>query len=630
MTETNHDNPRGRSGLKIRFIIFCSVFILAGFGTLFMYGKTMLGSRTGASAAPKSITERGPILDRNGRILAMQTKMGNVTIWRPEMNDEAAIARRLSEILTMKSAEITERIRSSESDFLYIKKRVDQTALNTIEAARTAGELKGVGIEPAVGRVYPEKRLASQLIGFVGDDNIGLAGIEYAYQNSLAPSSTEQENGYGDQVFLTIDANAQHILEKIARKSMEENKATSAMFIALDPRTGEILAYVSLPDYDPNDIRASSERELSDTIAVTAYEPGSVFKIFSIASVMELGGITGNTTFTCDGAYEKVTPSGEKVTIKCLGAHGTVNAEQIIKYSCNAGAAYASDRVESEAFAKILESFGFASKTGSGLPGETPGFKRPVERWSLRSKQTIAIGQEIAVSALQMVQAASAIANDGILVKPRFVSRIVGPDGSVKQVFEPESIRRVLSAENARAMRSYMLSASSESGTGHRASVEDMRLAVKTGTAQLIDPASNSYSKTDYIASCLAMFPADEPRLVLYHVIVKPKGDSYLGGRIAAPPIREAAEELADYLGILRGKNQVAAHTGTVSIRSDSDVVISDRMPDLRGVSKRKLLPLLSREDLSVEIIGNGWVKRQTPIPGTPIEKGMAIRLELE
>lgn len=629
MTDVNHENPRGNTSLKIRFIIVCSVFVLAAAGTLFVYGRTMLGTREGTTAAPKSITERGPILDRNGRILAMQTKMGNVTVWRPEISDEKLVSRRLASILGMDEAEISDRIRSSESDFVYIKKRVDQSALTAIETARGAGELKGVGIEPAVGRVYPEKRLASQLIGFVGDDNIGLAGTEYAFQSALAPSAP-QENGYGDQVFLTIDANAQHILEKIARKSMEENKAASAVFLAADPRTGEILAYVSLPDYDPNDIRAFSERELSDTIAVNAYEPGSVFKIFSIAGIMELGGITGNTTFTCDGAYERTTPSGERVVIKCLGAHGTVNAEDIIKYSCNAGAAYAADRVDSESFSKMIESFGFASKTGSGLPGETPGFMRPVDRWSMRSKQTIAIGQEIAVSALQMVQAATAIANDGILVKPRFVSRIVAPDGTVKKVFEGESIRRVLSAENARALRSYMLSASSEAGTGHRASVADMQLAVKTGTAQLIDPATNAYSKTDYIASCLAMFPAEEPRLVLYHVIVKPKGDSYLGGRIAAPPIREAAEELADYLGILRGKNQVAAHPGTISIRNEGDVSIGDVMPDLRGVSKRKLVPLLSREDLSIEIVGNGWVKKQTPVPGTPIGKGMAIRLELE
>ena len=629
MTEAGRNNPRGGARLRIRFVVFASLFSLAGLWTLFTYGRIMLGANESALGVPKSMTERGPILDRNGRILAMQTKLGNVTLWRPEVKNEAVTVARLAELLNLDAKELRDRLRNSESDFLYVKKRVDQSALAAVEAARTAEELRGVGIEPIVGRVYPEKRLASQLIGFVGDDNVGLAGIEYAYQNSLAPSK-EQEGGYGDQVFLTIDANAQHLLEKIARKSLEENKAESVMFIAMDPRTGEILAYASLPDYDPNDIRASGGKNLSDTIAVNAYEPGSVFKVFSLAGIMQLGGITGTTTFTCDGSYERVAPSGEKIVIKCLAAHGTVDAEDIITYSCNAGAAYAADRADSRLFAEIVEAFGFGAKTGSGLPGETPGFTRPVERWSLRSKQTIAIGQEIAVSALQMVQAATAIANDGVLVKPRFVSRVVAPDGTVKQILGPEAIRRVLTPENARAMRSYMLSASSEAGTGRRANVEDMRLAVKTGTAQLIDPATNTYSKTDYIASCLALLPADQPRLVLYHVIVRPKGASYLGGRIAAPPIREAAEALADYFGIPRGRNESASHPGTVSIRNDGEVSIGESMPDLRGVAKRRLLPLLSRTDISVEIVGDGWVRRQRPDPGAPVAAGTAIRLELE
>lgn len=629
MNEPGQGIPRGKARTTMRFAVFSVFFGLAAAATLFFYGKAMLGPRSASSSIPKSLTERGPILDRNGRILAMQTKLGNVTIWRPELNDPAGTIARLSRILGIDESDLASRVNNSESDFIYVKKRVDQTALAAIEAARSAGELRGAGIEPTVGRVYPEKRLASKLVGFVGDDNIGLAGTEYAFQNALAPSS-DNASGYGDQVFLTIDANAQHILEKIARKSLQENSAESVMFIALDPRTGEILAYASLPDYDPNDIRAFGERELTDRIAVNAYEPGSVFKVFSLAGIMELGGITGQTTFDCDGSYERVTAGGEKILIKCLGAHGKVDAEAIVKYSCNAGTAYASDRVSSEAFARMIESFGFGSRTGSGFPGETPGFVRTVDRWSQRSKATIAIGQEIAVSALQMVQAATAIANDGVMVKPRFVSRVVGPDGSVKRMFEPEPIRRVVSAETARAMRSYMMAAASEAGTGRRASVEDMRLAVKTGTAQLIDPATNAYSRTDFIASCIALLPADSPRLVLYHVIVKPKGASFLGGRIAAPPIREAAEELADYLGIPRGKNQIVDHPGTVSIRADAEAAIGDRMPDLRGVSKRRLLPLLSRQDLSVEIVGEGWVRRQVPAPGAPILPGAAIRLELE
>ncbi len=627
MIGTEREAVNARKGSAVRFVFFASFLSLAALGVLFIYGRTMLSGDGPVGGGPAAQGERGPILDRNGKILAMQTKLGNVTIWKPELREPEETVEKLSGILGMKAEALKERIAASESDFLYVKKKVDQSAIAAIEALRAAGELKGVGIEPTVGRVYPEKSLASKLVGFVGDDNIGLAGTEYAFQNALAPADG---SGYGDQVFLTIDANAQHLVEKITRASFEANKAEAVLSIALDPRTGEILAYANMPDYDPNDIRSFGEREMTDRIAVNAYEPGSVFKIFSLSAMMELGGITASSTFVCDGAYDTITAGGERIVIKCLGAHGTVHPKEIIKYSCNTGTAYASDTVEAAAFARMIENFGFGAKTGSGLPGETPGFVRPVDRWSQRSKQTIAIGQEIAVSALQMVQAATAIANDGVMVRPRYVSRIVAPDGTVKQVFDPEPIRRVISAANAREMRSFMMAASSEAGTGHRANVEDMRLAVKTGTAQLIDPETNAYSKTDYIASCMALLPEEAPRLVLYHVIIKPKGDSYLGGRIAAPPIREMAEALTDYFGIPRGRNEQAVHSGTVTIPAAGDVSIGDHMPNLVGASKRSLLPLLSRSDISVEIVGDGWVRRQSPAAGAPISAGAKIRLELE
>lgn len=612
---------------KLRFLIFVSLFAVASVAVLIQYGLVMLSPSSASPRSERIFGERGPILDRNGRILAMQTRLGNVTIWRPEIVDLPTLAQELAPLLELDAAELQGRITQSTSDFVYAKKRVDQSTIRAVEDARAAGRLKGVGIEPIVARVYPEKNLASQLVGFVGDGNEGLAGIEYAFQSDLAPSNG---SGYGDQVFLTIDANVQHILEGVARKTLVDNKAEAVMMIAMDPRNGDILGYVDLPDFDPNDIRASEAQSRMDRTAIWAYEPGSVFKIFSLSAMMELGGIDETTTFVCDGHYERVLPSGERIVIKDLGAHGKVTPREIITYSCNAGTAYASDRVDATAFDEKIQEFGFGAKTDVGVPGETAGFLRPVNRWSARSKPTIAIGQEVAVSALQMVQAATAVANDGVLVKPRIVSKVVASDGTVKKNFEPSSPRRVLSPATARAMRSFMVSAASEAGTGRRASVEDLPLAVKTGTAQLIDPETGAYSETNFIASCMAMIPAEAPTLILYNVIIKPSGPSYLGGRIAAPPIREAADELVDYLGIPRGRNPRVTHSGSVALGADDPLVIADTMPDLRGVAKRRLLPLLARDDIKVEIVGEGWVRRQSPEPGTPLVRGMAVRLELE
>jgi cell division protein FtsI (penicillin-binding protein 3) len=619
----NSNNESGNSGQrKKRFAVFLGLFCIAAFAVLIRYALLTLNPPEREQVnPPRPLVERGAITDRNGRILALQTRLANISVWRPEITDLDALCLDLAPVLGYPPEEIRERIETSAVDFIYLKKQVDQSTIREVEQLRAGKRIQGVGIEPILGRVYPENRLASQIIGFVGDDNNGLAGIEYALESDLA--------GSGSQVVLTIDTNVQYILEDIARKTMTENNAEAVMLMAMDPRTGEILGSASLPDFDPNDIRASDEQGRMDRPAIWAYEPGSVFKVFSIAALLDSGAITEDTVFICNGLYERVTNRGERIVINCLGAHGRVTARDIIIYSCNAGANYASDRIGAGAFADLLGDFGFGTRTGAGNPGETAGFLRPAERWSERSKPTIAMGQEISVSALQMLQAASAIANDGIMVPPRIVSRIIPQDGTNVKVFEPGPPRRILKAETAQAMRSYMEDVTSSIGTGWRANVEDLSLAVKTGTAQITDPRTGAYSDTDFIASCIALLPAESPSLILYLVIVKPEGE-YLAGRIAAPPIREAAEALVDYLGIPRGRNPQVEHSGSVTLPQNAAPVIGAVIPDFSGYSKRQLLPLALRDDIALEINGDGWVRHQDPPPGTPFSAGMSIILELE
>jgi cell division protein FtsI (penicillin-binding protein 3) len=278
----------------------------------------------------------------------------------------------------------------------------------------------------------------------------------------------------------------------------------------------------------------------------------------------------------------------------------------------------------------MMRKFGFGARTFAGNPGETAGFFRATDRWSARSKPTIAIGQEISVSAYQMIQAASAIANDGILVHPKVVSRIISNDGKLVKNYDNGSPERIISAETAQAMRRYMEAVTLNIGTGWRANVEDLSLAVKTGTAELIDPETGAYSDTDFIASCIALLPSNNPSLILYIAIVKPQGWSYLGGQIAAPPIREAAEALIDYMGIPRGRNPQISHPGNIVIDDGLSAEVGSTMPDFSGYSKRQLMPLLMRDDLQVEIRGDGWVMRQSPLPGTPLKSGDSIILELE
>jgi cell division protein FtsI (penicillin-binding protein 3) len=567
--------------------------------------------------------ERGTIADRNGRVLAMDSPLYNVAVWRPETKRGAfpSEAARLSSITGLSETEILDRWSKESADFFYLAKRAPPQVARAVQDAKDGGDFAGVVVEKVAGRLYPEKRLASHLVGFVGDGNSGLAGIEKRGDDELL--------GLGRSLVLTIDADLQYSLEEIARKAMTTTGAEAVILLAADAKTGEILSYVAMPDFDPNDYASSPSESWYDWPSVYHYEPGSVFKIFSMASVLDLGGADSNTIFHCDGAFHKVAPSGEKITIKCLGVHGDVNIEKILELSCNAGAAYAADRVESVDFYDRLRGFGFGSRTGIVVPSETPGLLRSPETWSLRSKPTIGMGQELFVSAVQMTVAATAIANGGMLMKPIVVKRALERDGSVAYTNDPQPVRRVVSAETAASILAAMEAASGAAGTGKRAKVADIRMAVKTGTAQMIDPVTQRYSEKDYIASTLAIFPADDPRAIVYLAIVKPTlGPSYYGGRIAAPLVKEAVEAILNLTGMPRGANPTIAHSGAVTLPAVVPIVIGATMPDLTGKPKRLLMPLLARKDITVKMSGEGYVVSQSPAPGSAVTPGTELVLE--
>ena len=610
--------------LKRRYIIFFSLlgafflYLIIHYAVLMVKGELPPPPRQSAG-----LPERGSILDRNGRYLAIQIRFADVSVWRPSINDIDVLCDELSVILEMSSAELKQRILSSESNFLYLRRQIEDSMARRLNALLEEKKIRGVMVQPIVGRVYPEKNLASQIIGFTGDRNRGLEGIEFAFNDTLDGTDN---NGKGSSVVLTIDSYVQHILHRIAQNTMEEWHAEAVLFSAMDPRTGDILGSVSLPDFDLNNIRASDAGSRMNRPAIWAFEPGSTFKIFSIASLLDCGAVTGNTVYTCTGTY---TPA-RGAPINCLTVHGRVTPREIIISSCNAGAASASDNVSNSAFYQLVSNYGFGSRTGAGSPGETAGYLVPSVNWSDRSKPTIAFGQEIAVSAYQIMKASTAIANDGILVPPKIVRQIISHDGKTTTEWENGESRRILSAEAARAMRSYMADTAASGAMGWRAGVQDLSIGVKTGTAQIIDPATRRYSETDFIASCVALLPADNPSLILYLAVVKPQQGSIYGARIAAPAIREAAEELIDYLGIPRGRSPQINHPPSVNIPAGRLPAVETHIPDFSGLAKRTLLPLLLRDDLNVEIKGDGWVRRQSPPAGTPVTGGMSIVLELE
>lgn len=579
--------------------------------------------------------QRGSILDRRGRIMAVSTRMQRVSVWTPSVTNAEGTSALLSKSLGMEKEAILDII-THHDGYAVIKRRITPKEAEDTQHLKADGRLAGIRLEDDFGRFYPQGRLASHVVGYVGADNVALDGIEYTLNGDLSPQpvGTNADTVYGNQVFLTIDLDVQYVVDKAARAAMEANKADSMTILVMDAHSGEILAYTSLPDFDPNEFQRDSPRidpnSLVNRPLTVAYEPGSVFKIFSLSSLLDMGTITAERRFFCNGYYEKKLSSGETIRIRCIAPHGEVTPRDIIAKSCNAGAAYASDTADNAGFARMIARFGFGRPTGVPLQAETGGLVRKVAQWSARSKPTIAMGQEISVSAMQVMAAATALANGGVLLKPLIVKKIVSPHGAVIKEFAREPLWEAVSPDTARSMLDWMETATSPSGTARRAAVEGVRISAKTGTAQVASSATGTYSTNDFIASLIGIFPTDDPRLIAYVVIQNPKGESYYGSTIAAPVFHDIAVSLTDMLGLPRAGTVSPVRPSPAAFASLKPADIGAVMPDLTGAHKKMLLPLLLRSDISVTIKGSGFVVRQDPPPGTKVESGMKIVLELQ
>lgn len=618
---------------KLRVYILCGLAAAFALYVLFNYA-VLAFSKVPEPRASSPLVQRGSILDKNGKTLAVSTNFYHVGVTPSAIKNVEEFASLFAPVLELDESALASTITSSSNaQFVYIKKKIDQNTYEVLkELTDNNGLYSAVRFDRIPGRVYPEKELASQVIGYMGSDGTGLSGIEYTQQNTLSPPVNPDTlaDVQGKNIYLTLDANLQFKLEKIANDAIERTQAASLMLVAAEAKTGEILSYISLPAADLNSYTKASPDEMKDRPATESYEPGSVFKIFSIASFYDTGVISPDDIFLCDGIYEKRTASGERIRITCLDHHGWITARDALKYSCNDALAQMSERIESEQFLAKIRSFGFGSRTGIELPGETAGSVRDTSDryWSARSKPTIAIGQEISVSALQMVEAATAIANGGYPVQLTLIKKVTKKDGTEEYIHAPSFKKQIISDGTARYILSCMQTVA-ETGTGSRANLGDISIGVKTGTAQMADLVNGGYSKTDFVSNCIAIFPVENPEIILYIVIEKAKGETY-AGRIVAPVIGEAASVIIDHLGMSRGGAASLAHSGLIKIEGDDKITLGSTVPDFTGLPKRSLLQLLTRDDIKIKVNGDGWVTSQTPEPGQPLTKDTEIELFLE
>ncbi|MBQ2530505.1 MAG: transpeptidase family protein [Treponema sp.] len=580
--------------------------------------------------------ERGSIVDRSGKPLAVSTNFYDFGVTPSMIEDVEGFAETVAQELRMNPIVLQNMINSSQNpNYVSIKKKLSEQEHDRLSALIDEnGFNKFCRFDRIPGRVYPLNDLASQLIGYMGIDGKGLSGMEYQLQDILVPeihAEDESPSIYGKNVYLTIDSDLQLKMEEIAKASMEQTQAENFMLIAMDVKSGEILSYLSLPEANLNSYSQAKPEQMIDRPANSAYEPGSVFKIFTAAAYLDSGAINENTLFLCDGLYTRTTNLNETIRINCLDRHGYLSVRGALELSCNDAFAQMSDLLPTDLFLTYIDKFGFGKKTKVELPAERIGYVKTTKdkSWSARTKATMSIGQELTVTALQMVQAAGIIANDGIPVKMTFIKRIKDKDGKIEYEHTPEYGSRVLKQTTTQYILSCM-ETTAEKGTGVRAALGDISIGVKTGTAQMADPIHGGYSETDFLSNCLAVFPVEKPQIVLYIVIQKAKGETY-AGRIVAPVIREAADEIIDHLGMSREGAPVVGHSGRISIQSNVPITLNGAVPDFIGRPKRDLIPVISSHpELNFVINGEGWVKSQKPAPGSPIMENMTIELNLE
>ena len=671
-----------RALVVLLIFVFFGVFS-TGYGlinTIFVNGEKY--SRLAEQQQLQDIVtkaKRGNIYDKNMNVLATSATVWQIFVAPANMKDEVkdSVAENLANLLNQKKCtkeKVLEKLNKS-TNYETIGQPVEQDTANKIREYISKEKLGSViGLTETNERYYPNGNLASTVLGFVGTDNQGLGGVEAQYDNTLTgtagrviaaktPAGAELPFSYekvidakeGDSVVLTIDEYIQSVVEKYLQENVEQNRVNNrAACIVMDVNSGEILAMATKPDFDPNDpleitlksrvkkeikkkkesnggtITDKEKAEIESAVmqeqwrnkAVSdIYEPGSVFKIFTVGIAYDQHGISPNDSFLCDGVYEKKLSSGERIRIKCLEHHGWCTPRDALRFSCNDALGQIADRIYDDDFIARIRQLGFGTKTGVELPGETAGVvKDPDSKtWSARSKPTIAIGQEITVSALQMVQAASAIANGGVPVQLTFIHKITNKDGTTFYEHTPEYKSRILSCMETTAT----------TGTGARANLRDVSIGVKTGTAQMADKVHGGYSTTDFLSNCISIFPIEDPQIVLYIVVTKAKGETY-AGRIVAPVIAEAADVIIDHLGMSRESAASLEHSGVINIRQTQGVQLGSYVPDFTGKSKKDLIPLMSRKDIHFIINGSGWVTSQNPPAGTPLSKDMVIELNLE
>jgi cell division protein FtsI (penicillin-binding protein 3) len=500
---------------------------------------------------------RGPILDRNGDVLVESVRTASCFADPRRVQRAPSTARVLGGLLGMSPDDIARRIRRAPGAFVWIKRGLSLEEARDVQGAG----LEGVGLKWEYRRRYPDGALAASLLGWVGEEGRGLSGLELAFDEvltepgslrravrdgrgvPLAREADDRNDSPRPYLTLTLDRAIQFIAEKELEWGLARSRARSGLVLVQDCRDGEILAMAQRPALDP--VKGpDSPRELEIHPAQWAYEPGSTFKVVTAAAALEERRVRPGDLFDCERGQWSLAG----ITINDHDPQGVLTFARSMEVSSNIGLAKVGLRVGKEQLYDYIRAFGFGSRTGSEIPGESAGLLKAPSEWSGTSLPVISFGQEVGVTPLQLVSAYSAVANGGWLREPRLFVEHRDATGRTRLWRRTPPVRRVISESTALTLRK-ILRGVVEKGTGGEAGLEGWSVAGKTGTAQKMDPATRRYSETQYVASFCGFVPSENPRLSILVVFDEPQGVSW-GGTNAGPVFRNVAWRALTRMGV--------------------------------------------------------------------------------
>ena len=505
---------------------------------------------------------RGSILDRTGVQLAIGEQDTTVYADPHLITDARDVALAAQHLLGADANTLYPKLLQKNSRFVYVARFADPKAAN----AFLAKHFSGIGSYPEERRAYPQNTVAAPVIGYAGIDNKGLGGLELEYDHKLAGhpgkqtiirdatgqaidtlSSTPERQG--QNLFTTIDSRIQANAEAVLRKTVTQFRATSASAIVIDPRSGAILAMAQAPVYDANNAGSVPYSTQRNRAVTDTYEPGSTFKLVTIAGALSQGIVTPSTKFRLPYSIhvaDRVIHDAEYRPTEWL------TTSEILSHSSNVGAVTIAEKLGSASLMNWIEKFGYGKTTGIDFPGESPGFVLPLEKWYGSTIGNVPIGQGISVTPIQMASAYAAIANGGVWVQPHLVERIGG------QLYNQHKRRRVVTPKIDEALKKMLTGVVDEHGaTGNAAAIPGYTVAGKTGTAQV--PGPHGYTTGKYVASFVGMVPVKKPRLVVLVVVNEPTRGIF-GGTVAAPAFAEIAKFDLQYLGVAPDHRVTPAH----------------------------------------------------------------------